>query len=157
VGVLALGLVIYFAFPAAPPWVASLSGSLQPTHKVVTEVGSEFNVNIYRYFDNQIRGSNPVAAMPSIHMAISFAVLVISFRVSRPLGVLALLYNAAMGASLVYLGEHYLIDIVAGIAVTLVMYVALEAWFRLRERRALRLTLPPRIGAALRQLTPGRE
>lgn len=136
VGVLAVGLVMYTAFPAAPPWVASLRGQLDPTYKVVTEVGSELNVNIYQYFDNRLRDSNPVAAMPSIHMAVSFAVLLIAFRRSLFLGFLALLYNGAMAFSLVYAGEHYLIDIAAGIMVTLFVYGALEVWFRYRERRA---------------------
>src|SRR3990170_2602075 len=66
VGVLITGLIIYFVFPAAPPWVASLTGHLDPTYKVVTEVGSEWNVNLYERFESQIRSSNPVAAMPSL-------------------------------------------------------------------------------------------
>lgn len=133
-GVLAVGLVIYFAFPAAPPWVASATGHLEPTHKIVTEVGSELRVNIYRYMETQIRASNPVAAMPSVHMAVSVVVLLTAFRVSWPLGVLALAYNGAMAFSLVYLGEHYVIDILAGIAVTVVVYAALTLWWRLRQR-----------------------
>jgi membrane-associated phospholipid phosphatase len=134
VGVLAVGLVVYTMFPAAPPWVASLRGQLDPTYKVVTEVGSELNVNIYQYFDNRLRDSNPVAAMPSIHMAVSFAVLLIAFRRSFFLGFMALLYNVAMAFSLVYAGEHYIIDIAAGMMVTLLVYGAIELWFHYRER-----------------------
>lgn len=133
VGILAVGLLIYLIFPAAPPWVASLSGQLDPTYKIVTEVGSEFNVNIYTYFEGRIRDSNPVAAMPSIHMAVSAAVLLIAFRVNVFLGVCALLYNLAMAFSLVYAGEHYLVDLAAGVLVTLFVYAAVEIWFRLRE------------------------
>jgi len=134
VGVLMAGLVIYFIFPAAPPWAASLTGHLDPTYKVVTEVGSEWNVNLYAKLETQIRSSNPVAAMPSLHMAVSFAVLLIAFRANWLLGVLALAYNAAMAFSLVYLGEHYAVDILAGILTTVAVYFALSLWFRLRER-----------------------
>ena len=134
VGVLLTGLVIYFIFPAAPPWVAALTGHLDPTYKVVTEVGSEWNVNLYERFESQIRSSNPVAAMPSLHMAVSFAILLIAFRVNWFLGALALVYNAAMAFSLVYLGEHYVVDIVAGIIVTLSVYAALSAWSTVRAR-----------------------
>jgi membrane-associated phospholipid phosphatase len=133
VGVLMAGLVIYFVFPAAPPWAASLTGHLDPTYKVVTEVGSEWNVNLYAKFETQIRSSNPVAAMPSLHMAVSVVVLLMAFRVNWPLGILALFYNAAMAFSLVYLGEHYVVDILAGIMVSVTVYIALGLWFRLRE------------------------
>ena len=134
VGVLLTGLVIYFIFPAAPPWVAALTGHLDPTYKVVTEVGSEWNVNLYERFESQIRSSNPVAAMPSLHMAVSFAILLIAFRVNWFLGALALVYNAAMAFSLVYLGEHYVVDIVAGIIVTLSVYAVLSVWSTVRAR-----------------------
>ncbi len=134
VGVLTVGLAISFIFPAAPPWAASLTGHLDPTYKVVTEVGSELNVNLYRYFDNQIRSSNPVAAMPSVHMAISVIVLLMAFRVNWILGGLALAYNAAMAFSLVYLGEHYVLDILAGVLLAVAVYTAMGLWLRRRDR-----------------------
>ena len=151
VGVLLTGLVIYFIFPAAPPWVAALTGHLDPTYKVVTEVGSEWNVNLYERFESQIRSSNPVAAMPSLHMAVSFAILLIAFRVNWFLGALALVYNAAMAFSLVYLGEHYVVDIVAGIIVTLSVYAVLSVWSTVRARlRPVAVALPaPDAGPAV--------
>jgi membrane-associated phospholipid phosphatase len=143
VGVLLTGLVIYFIFPAAPPWVASLTGHLDPTYKVVTEVGSEWNVNLYERFESQIRSSNPVAAMPSLHMAVSFAILLIAFRVNWFLGTLALLYNAAMAFSLVYLGEHYVVDIVAGVIVTITVYAVLSGWSAVHARlRPVAVAIP---------------
>ena len=142
VGVLAAGLVIAFIFPAAPPWAASLTGHLDPTYKVVGEVGSELNVNLYQYFDNQIRSSNPVAAMPSVHMAISVIVLLIAFRINWLLGGLALAYNAAMAFSLVYLGEHYVLDILAGVLLTVALYAAMSLWLRRREREPHPVPVP---------------
>ncbi len=142
VGVLAAGLVIAFIFPAAPPWAASLTGHLDPTYKVVGEVGSELNVNLYQYFDNQIRSSNPVAAMPSVHMAISVIVLLIAFRINWLLGGLALAYNAAMAFSLVYLAEHYVLDILAGMLLTVALYAAMGLWLRRRKREPERLLVP---------------
>ena len=142
VGVLAAGLIIAFIFPAAPPWAASLTGNLDPTYKVVGEVGSELNVNLYQYFDNQIRSSNPVAAMPSVHMAISFIVLLIAFRVNWLLGGLALAYNAAMAFSLVYLAEHYVLDILAGMLLSVALYVAMSLWLRRRNREPYPAPVP---------------
>jgi membrane-associated phospholipid phosphatase len=142
VGVLTAGLVIAFIFPAAPPWAASLTGHLDPTYKVVGEVGSELNVNLYQYFDNQIRSSNPVAAMPSVHMAISVIVLLIAFRVNWLLGGLALAYNAAMAFSLVYLAEHYVLDILAGMLLTVALYAAMGLWLRRRNREPHPVPVP---------------
>jgi membrane-associated phospholipid phosphatase len=134
VGVLAVGLAMYFAFPAAPPWVASIQGQIDPTYKIATQVGNEFHVNLYTRFESQIRSSNPVAAMPSLHMAVSVVVLLIAMRINWTLGAVALLYNAAMAFSLIYLGEHYLIDILMGIAVSVMMYAVVETLLRQRER-----------------------
>ena len=154
VGVLMAGLVVYFIFPAAPPWAASLTGHLDPTYKVVTEVGSEWNVNLYAKLETQIRSSNPVAAMPSLHMAVSVAVLLVAFRANWLLGILALAYNVAMAFSLVYLGEHYVVDILAGILLTVTVYVALSLWFRLRERGLGRSAAPVPVGDGAPQLQP---
>ena len=52
--------------------------------------------------------------MPSIHMAITFLLVFPSFRLSRKFGMLMLVYAACMGYSLIYLGEHYFIDVTAG-------------------------------------------
>ena len=142
VGVLAAGLIIAFIFPAAPPWAASLTGHLDPTYKVVGEVGSELNVNLYQYFDNQIRSSNPVAAMPSVHMAISVIVLLMALRVNWLLGGLALAYNAAMAFSLVYLAEHYVLDILAGVLLTVALYAAMSLWLRHRKREPHPVPVP---------------
>ena len=75
-------------------------------------------------------GSNLVAALPSLHAA--FAVLVsialwlhVRNRVAR---VLIAAYPVAMGITLVYGGEHYVIDVLLGwVYVALVLLVAL-AW-----------------------------
>ncbi len=142
VGVLAAGLAICFIYPAAPPWAASLTGHLDPTYKVVTEVGGELHVNLYRYFDSQIRSSNPVAAMPSVHMATSVIVLLMAFRVNWMLGALAVVYNAAMAFSLVYLGEHYVLDILVGALLTVTLYAAMELWLRRRNRESDALPAP---------------
>ena len=146
-GVLTVGLAICFIFPAAPPWAASLAGHLDPTYKVVTEVGSELNVNLYRYFDDQIRSSNPVAAVPSVHMAISVIVLLMAFRVNWLLGGVAVLYNAAMAFSLVYLGEHYVVDLLAGILLTVAVYVAMDLWLRRRNREPDAVPVPLDVAA----------
>jgi membrane-associated phospholipid phosphatase len=83
---------------------------------------------------------NPVAAMPSLHMA--YATLAAGFFwFGKPWWgkVLLALYPTAMAISLVYGGEHYVIDEIAGVAFALTI---IATWRYLRARR-LRSTAVP--------------
>ena len=77
-------------------------------------VGEQIGGGIYQASYRVIGESNPRAAMPSIHMAITFLMVFPSFVLSRRFGVLMLVYSALMGYSLMYLGEHYFIDVLVG-------------------------------------------
>ena len=71
---------------------------------------------------------NPVAAMPSLHVA--FATLAAGFwwsRVRRPYRPLLPLYPLAMCFSLAYAGEHYVLDELAGVAYALVILAVVLA------------------------------
>jgi membrane-associated phospholipid phosphatase len=101
---LTVGLAIYFLIPTNPPWMAPES-----VYKVVGE-------------------SNPIAAMPSIHFAITFLLVWVARDSGRMWTILAWIYAISMGAALVYLGEHYVIDIVVGGLVTSYGWIAARAW-----------------------------
>jgi membrane-associated phospholipid phosphatase len=120
-----LGLAINFIVPTAPPWIAAEHGLLAEIPRIVPRVLNSIVPGIFKTGDN-VGGANDVAAMPSLHIAV---VTVISYyfmtrgRVGIVLGVL---YILAMSFALVYLGEHYFSDIVAGIGVALVSWVAVK-------------------------------
>ncbi len=65
-----------------------------------------------------------------------------AFRVNWLLGGLAVAYNAAMAFSLVYLGEHYVLDIVAAVLLTLAIYAAMDLWLRRHNREPDALPAP---------------
>ncbi|MBN9619996.1 MAG: phosphatase PAP2 family protein, partial [Actinobacteria bacterium] len=74
-------------------------------------------------------GSNPVAAMPSLHTA--FAVLVAIALVTRLRSKwrhVVVLYPVVMGLTLVYTGEHYVLDVLAGAGYALAVHVAVSRW-----------------------------
>jgi membrane-associated phospholipid phosphatase len=80
---------------------------------------------------------NPVAAMPSLHVA--FATLAAGFwwsRVRRPWRWLLPLYPLLMCFSLAYAGEHYVLDEVAGAAYALVI-LTIARWLRRRRQTQL--------------------
>ena len=64
-------------------------------------------------------GGNPWAAMPSLHFAASLMAALLLAEAGPVEGAVGWGYVAALGFALVYLGEHYVLDLVAGAAVVL--------------------------------------
>jgi membrane-associated phospholipid phosphatase len=57
---------------------------------------------------------NPWAAMPSLHFATSVLAALLLGDVNRTAGVVGWSYALTLGFALVYLGEHYVVDLLAG-------------------------------------------
>jgi membrane-associated phospholipid phosphatase len=113
---LAIGLAVYFLVPTAPPWLAANAGDLPDVARISALANSEVWADAYER-GAYVAGANDVGAMPSLHTALSAVVAMTLWRVSRVLGVIGWLYVCAMGFSLMYLGEHYLVDVLAGVAI----------------------------------------
>lgn len=65
-----------------------------------------------------VLGGNPLAAMPSLHFATSVTAAHLMSEVGPVSGTLGWAYALTLGLALVYLGEHYAIDLLAGLALT---------------------------------------
>jgi hypothetical protein len=63
-------------------------------------------------------GGNPLAAMPSLHFATSMMAAQLLAETGQTAGALGWGYTAMLGFALVYLGEHYVVDLLAGAALT---------------------------------------
>ncbi len=122
-GTFYLGLALYFLLPTAPPWLAADHGLLPGVTRVMDFVGGQVDTESYRRLYDAIGVPNPVAAMPSLHMGVTFAVFLFARGVNRWLGRAMLLYALLMGFSLVYMGEHYVTDVLAGAATATVVYL----------------------------------
>jgi hypothetical protein len=135
-------LDIYFLCPAAPPWLAAKEGYLPHVARPMVDVAIQINRNLFGNVYATIGASNDVAAMPSLHASYPFLMFVMFWPVSRKLGLLGLAYFFAMSLSLVYLGEHYVTDILAAmVCVLLARWIAFAVDRRLPvlpERRPLR-------------------
>jgi membrane-associated phospholipid phosphatase len=134
------GLVTYCLFPEAPPWMAARDGLTDPVARLSARGWIWLHAgNLDHVLANaQKEGSNPVAAMPSLHEA--FAVLValmIASRLRTRWRYLLALYPVAMGVTLVYTGEHYVLDLVAGLGYALAVHFALNRWEARRADRRL--------------------
>ena len=118
------GLLIYYLLPTAPPWLAS-PGEVS---RVMDHVGRSINEASYEAGQEQF-GTNPVAAMPSVHMAVTVVVAFTLWRLWRPLVVLGVVYSVVMGFALVYFGEHYVIDVLAGVLLAVGAYVVVTKYW----------------------------
>jgi membrane-associated phospholipid phosphatase len=115
-----LGLVGYWAVPTAPPWYASLHGRLGDrgevaVRRMMVEHGEAF------WKDNweplySVLGGNPLAAMPSLHFATSLMAAHLLTEAGPVEGAIGWTYALTLGFALVYLGEHYLVDLLVGTA-----------------------------------------
>jgi membrane-associated phospholipid phosphatase len=110
-----IGCAVYFAAPTAPPWWASEQGRTgEEVRRIMVEVGEEtWGSNwpaMYRAL-----GGNPWAAMPSLHIATSLEAAISLAETGRLAGAVGWGYAVALGFALVYLGEHYVTDLAAGI------------------------------------------
>jgi membrane-associated phospholipid phosphatase len=130
--------VTYALFPAAPPWMASDLGELQPTVRSIGVIWSHIPIgNFDTLYEKGANYSNQVAAVPSLHCAYTLLVALILWPlVPRWSRVLLALYPLAMTFALVYTAEHYVVDILLGWTYTLIAYWAVNRLFdRMAERR----------------------
>ena len=118
---LAIGLAFYYLVPTAPPWLAANAGDLPDVARINAIAHSTAWSEAYAQ-GSYVAGVNDVGAMPSLHTALTAIVAMSLWRMHRGLGVIGWLYVGAMGFSLMYLGEHYLIDVLAGVAVAAVAW-----------------------------------
>ena len=118
---LSVGLALYFLLPSNPPWMApDAINSPAPAeeYRVMAAIAERIGGGLYEASYKVVGESNPIAAMPSIHMAITFLLVFPIWAINRRWGIVMLLYAATMAFSLVYLGEHYVIDVTMGCAIT---------------------------------------
>lgn len=131
-----LGCAMYFLVPTAPPWWASENGftrqEVESRGQLELEYGVEVDETVKRVmveFGEDLLGpswtrifgtlnGNPWAAMPSLHFATAvMAAILVSDAGGKVEGAVAWVYAVTLGFSLVYLGEHYVTDLIVGLGV----------------------------------------
>ncbi len=133
-----VGIVTYMVYPMAPPWMAYEQGALaEPVHRITGLGWGQLGLGVAeRVFHDGQALVNPVAAMPSLHMG--FATMVaLFFMLGAPWWrkVLLALYPLAMGTTLVYCGEHYVVDLLVGALYSSVIIAVWRAVVRRRRRQ----------------------
>lgn len=114
-----LGFVVYYSYPAAPPWYIQEHGldfiANTPGNTAgLSRFDAFFNVSIFKSLYE--KSSNVFAAMPSLHS--SYPVIVFYYGMKNKLGKVNILFAIVMTGiwfSAVYTSHHYILDVLAGI------------------------------------------
>ncbi len=122
------GFLSYVLFPAAPPWWATQQGYLQGQEAVSLD-------GFLLSPADMARTPNPFAAMPSMHCAFPLYWALVVTWLWPPKSLALWGVTVAVAFSVVYLGHHYVVDVVAGLGYGLVAFVVV--WLALRRRVAL--------------------
>jgi PAP2 superfamily protein len=110
-----IGLLGYWLLPTAPPWWAGSNGHMPHVRRIMVETGKRVWGRHWEPLYDSL-GTNPFAAMPSLHFATSVMAAHVLADTGRTAGALGWAYAGTLGFALVYLGEHYVADLIAGLA-----------------------------------------
>lgn len=122
------GFITYLLYPAAPPWWATKYGYLidQP----VSLTAFAFPTLV------EFAGPNPVAAMPSLHMAWPTFISLFCIYVWRRKVIWLLCLPLAVGFSTLILGHHYVVDLLFGILYGIIFLFIIIAWLRIKNQQS---------------------
>ena len=125
----------YWIYPAQPPWIAGDGVTLPVIDRIVPQVWGQLGVPTIQSAYENSGFVNTVAAMPSLHAAYPLMLMLFFWPAGRLVRVVLGSYTLAMAFTLVYGGEHFVADIVAGWAMALAAYWLVGRAFAVFERR----------------------
>jgi len=114
-----LGFMVYYLYPAAPPWYIQQHGfTFQPLKLASTGGLAKFDAYFHIELFKSIyaKGSNVFAAMPSLHSA--YPVIVVYYAFKNRLGFVKYIFTLVMIGiwfTAVYASHHFVLDVIAGI------------------------------------------
>ena len=125
-----LGFIIYYIYPAAPPWYVDqygfdlhigIPGNRAGLARFDEIIGLPIFQNIYN------KNANVLAAIPSLHS--TYPLIVLYFGIKKRLGwinLLLVIFMLGIWFSAVYSSHHYIIDLAVGIFITLLIIPIFE-------------------------------
>ena len=123
-------VAVFILFPAAPPWMVSERGIGPQVSRITGRGWWELNLKtISKTIDRGAAVMNPVAAMPSLHAGLALLVT-LWFTRNRSWRVrsVALAFPLTMAVTLIYFGEHFFVDALAGWLVVILAWWAVDRW-----------------------------
>ncbi len=129
IALMAMGFAVWVLYPETPPWLAAREGLLPHVSRIT--VGMLDSIGVGGLYS----GADPApnGAMPSLHVAVPtlIAGTLVWIRGSRRRAPwLWFLYPLTMAFATIYLGEHYVLDGLAGMGLGALCFGGTAAWSR---------------------------
>jgi membrane-associated phospholipid phosphatase len=127
-----VAFVTYLFWPSAPPWY-QVHDVVKINDQTVRALwDGRYSVSaIYTSFN-----PNRFAAFPSLHAAFPALAAVFAWSRYRWLSIALICWTACVVLSIVYLGEHYVVDALAGFVYVAFAAIVVAGFVRWRERAA---------------------
>jgi len=136
-----IGFIVYYCYPAAPPWYVQQHGFSFHSFTAGSTAGLErfddyFGITVFKSLYE--KGSNVFAAMPSLHSSYPLLVLYYGIR-NKPgwMNIVFAVIAAGIWFAAVYTSHHYILDVIAGILCAflgIIVFAFLSHWYK-RYRR----------------------
>ncbi|MFH1729440.1 MAG: phosphatase PAP2 family protein [Pseudomonadota bacterium] len=123
------GMIIYFLYPAAPPWYIESYGlgpavlDALPSAAGAARFDELLGINYFAQFYS--RSANVFGAMPSLHAAYPLLITFFAFFINRYLFVATLIFTLMVDFGAIYLRHHYVWDVLIGSLLTVFVFYAL--------------------------------
>lgn len=119
-------LVTFLVYPVAPPWygVNQVYGAGTVT-RILFQVDSNVGIPFFRTIFDYI-SADPFAAFPSLHAMYPWLISLFALKIKKTRALPILVFPAGVWFSAVYLGEHYVIDIIGGIIYATCAFLLVE-------------------------------
>lgn len=101
-------LITFLFYPVAPPWLG-----VKAT-RILFQVDNNLGIPFYRTIFDFVQ-SNPFAAFPSLHATYPWLISLYALKIKKTNALPVLLFPIGVWFSAVYLGEHYIVDVIGGI------------------------------------------
>ena len=127
-------LITFLIFPVAPPWYG-----VDGVTRILFDVDASLGVPVYRTLYDFLQ-PNQFAAFPSLHSALPCLIALYALKIEKIKALPILAFPFGVWFSAVYLGEHYIVDVIGGIAYATIAFIIAEKLIPyIQLRRANRL------------------
>jgi membrane-associated phospholipid phosphatase len=125
-----VSLVFYTLAPSAPPWYNGVVSNLLATTSA--QIGSSNLLSELARIGSLIE-SDKLAAFPSLHAAYVVLFSYFTTKLKRMFGLVSIPIAIGVLFSTIYLGQHYITDLVAGVAVAAASVLVVTRLDRMRS------------------------
>jgi membrane-associated phospholipid phosphatase len=101
-------LLTFLFYPVAPPWYGV--GAIRILSQVDTNLGVPFYRTIFDFIQ-----SDPFASFPSLHAMYPWLISLYALKIKKAKALPVLIFPVGVWFSAVYLGEHYVVDLIGGV------------------------------------------